>query len=99
MFLFEDSRGKSFLGVVIQHRNHPLRDDWATVERFINKVNGTARPLNAVFQYLSMSVKSGKRGQQTRMNIQNAMTIGFDEEQGEQSHVTRKANNLYSISL
>jgi hypothetical protein len=99
MFLFEYSRCKSFLSVVIKHRDNALRDDWATVESLINKVNGTTGPLDAVLQYLSMSVKSGKRRQQTRMNIQNAITIGFDEEAREQSHITRKTNYLYSLSL
>src|SRR6266540_28365 len=99
MFLFKYARGKSFLSVVIQHRNHALPDDWATIESLINKVNGTTGPLDAVFQHLAMGIKPRKRRQQTRMNIQNAAAIRFDEEGGEQTHVPRKANYLHSVRL
>ena len=75
MFLFEYARRKSFLSVVFKDRNHLLPNDWATIQSFINKVNRAASPLDTMFKDLAVGVESGKRRQQTRMNIQNAVAV------------------------
>jgi hypothetical protein len=63
MFLLEYARSKSLLRVTRKYRDHLLRDDWATIESFINKVNRAAGPLDSVFQNLPVRIESGKRRQ------------------------------------
>ena len=47
-------------------------DDGAGVQAFIDKVHGAAGEFHAVFEGLMLGVQAGKRGQQRRVNVQNA---------------------------
>src|SRR6185503_12173348 len=99
MFLFEYARGENLLRVIREDGNDPLADDGTTVESFIDEVNRTARPLDAVFKYLSVCSETRKCRQQTRMNIQDAVPIGCDEITGEKAHIPGKTNNLDLVML
>jgi hypothetical protein len=99
MFVFEDTGGKSFFGVVFKHWNDPLPNDRATVKSFINEVNSAAGPLDAVLKHLCVHVESGKRRQKARVNIENAVAVRIDEIAGEQAHVAGQTNDFDPMPL
>ena len=66
MFVFEDTRGKSFFGVVFKYGDNLLPNDRAAVKSLINEVNSTSGPLHAVVQHLSVRVESGNAGKRLR---------------------------------
>ena len=62
MFLFENARGECLDSVVFHHRHCALGDDWATIERLVDKVDRTTTHLHAVRERLSLRIQPGKAG-------------------------------------
>jgi len=48
----------------------------------------------AVLQRLPLRVESGKCGQQTGMNVEDATAIGVNEFRGQHAHITGQANQI-----
>lgn len=94
MLFDEDPRRQTFFRIAIQYGHDFLRDDWSTIQRGIDKVDRAAAPFYAVLKHSRVHVEPGKRGQQTWMDIQNAIAICFDKIFREQSHVPGKTNDL-----
>jgi len=99
MFLLEYARRQRFFSVVVEHRHGALRDDWPTVKGFIYEVNSAACPLNAMFKHLGVCVESGKRGQESGVDVQNPVAKCVDEVCRQQTHVTCQANKLNIVLL
>jgi hypothetical protein len=57
-------------------------------------VNRTAGKSHTVFERFSLHVQTGKRRQQCRVNIHDAISIGFDEYRRQQPHKTRQHDEL-----
>src|SRR6266850_536715 len=94
MFLLEDARGKCFFGVMVKHWHDPLSDDWPAIQGFINKMDRTTRPLDAMFKHLFVGVETGKCRQEAGMNVQDAATVGLYEITREETHVAGQTNNV-----
>jgi hypothetical protein len=60
VLLFEDARGEGFDSVVFHYGDGALRDDWATIERLVNKVDRATTHLHTVRERLSLRIESGK---------------------------------------
>ena len=92
MLLFQNPRRQCLNRVIRKHRDFSLRDDWAAIQSLIDKMNGAAAKFRAAVQRLLLRIKSGKRWQQARMNIQNAAAIRCDKFARKDAHVTGEAN-------
>ena len=79
MLLFQNAGRKRLHRVVIQHRHRRLHDDRAGVQVLIHEMHRAAGDLDAVFERLMLRIQAGKRRQQRRMNVQNAVRKLADE--------------------
>src|SRR5205823_5329106 len=73
MFFLQNAPTERIFGVVVFNRNDSLQHDRPSIEIFVDKVNGTAGKLHAVIESLLLRFEPRKRGQQRRVNIQNAL--------------------------
>ena len=88
MFLGEDALGEGVLIVGGEDGNGFLQDDGAMVEMLVNKMNGAAAELNAVFERLMLRLKAGEGGEQGRVDIQDLSGELLDEPRREQAEVS-----------
>ncbi len=79
MFRLEDARREQIFIVIILHRDGSLGHDGAVIELLFHEVHRAAADLHTMLQGLALGVKTGERGQQGRMDIENALRIGADE--------------------
>ena len=96
MLLGEDAGRKRFGGVAVLDRHDGLRDDGAGVEKFVDEMHRAAAEFHAVFERLALRFQAGKRGQQRRVNIQDASAIGGDEIGREQAHEAGQADQVHA---
>src|SRR5688500_7834595 len=94
MLLFEDACRKRFFRIVVKHLNNALSNNWPTIKCFVNEMNGTAGPLNSMFDSLKLSVEPRKRRQQAGMDIQDALAESLQKLRRQNAHVTGKANQV-----
>src|SRR5688572_15093815 len=94
MFLLKYPRRQSLLGVVVANRNNPLRDNWPTIECFVNEVNSATSPLYSVFNRLELSVESRESRQQAGMNIQYPAWESLQKLGRQNSHVPGETNQI-----
>ena len=59
--------------VVLEHRHRRLQDDRTVVELACHEVHGRAGDADAVLERLPLRVEAGKRRQQRRMDVEDAM--------------------------
>src|SRR5436190_5565504 len=70
LVLFDQDARRQTLGrITVTDRHLALRDDGPAVQRLINKMYGAPADLCAMRQGLLLRVETGKRRQQTWMNI------------------------------
>ena len=77
MLFFLNAFGERIGRVVVFDINARLREDWAGIVTLVHQMNGAARNAATVFQNRAMNAISihslpAKRGQQRRMNVENA---------------------------
>jgi len=94
MLFFQDLRRKRFFRVVIEDRNRGLQNDGAGVEIFVDEMDGAAREFDAIFEGLALRFEARERGEQRRVNVQDAVWIFCDEERREQAHVSGEADEI-----
>ena len=74
-----------------------MRDDWPTIERFVDEVDRATSPLDAVIKNLFMSIEARKCRQQAGVNVQDAVTVGFDEIARKKTHVAGQTDNIDTV--
>lgn len=60
VLLFEDACGERLNSVVFHYRHCALSDDWATIERLVDKVNRATTHLHTMRECLSLRIEPGK---------------------------------------
>src|SRR5438132_8185136 len=83
VLLDEYARGERFLRVIGHNGHGRLNDDRTAVELRGDKVHRTAVDAHAGFERAAVRVKTGERGQERRMNVQETAPIALDETVGE----------------
>jgi len=99
MLLGEDAGGKRFDRVVVANGDGGLQDDGAGVESLVHEMHGASREFRAVLEGLALGFESRKRGQERRMNIQDASAKSLHKIGREQSHVAGEADEIDSFLL
>ncbi len=97
VLLGEDTAGEGVGIVAIEHRNGALQHDHAVVQVLIDKMHRASGNFDAVIEGLLLGFKAGKRGQQRRVNVEDAVGIGRDEPRGQKPHVARQANQVHMV--
>src|ERR1051326_5570430 len=73
VLLLQDARGQRMFVIARVHRHRALDDDRTVVEMLVDEMHGAAADFDSVFERLPLRVEAGKRGQQRRMNIKDAI--------------------------
>ena len=94
MLLDEDPRRQRLDRVIVEHRHGGLQDDRTVVELGCHQMHGRARDAHAVFERLPLRVESGKRRQQRRMDIQDAVREGLEQRSAHQTHEAGQADQI-----
>ncbi len=87
MLLLEDARGERLDGVVGQHANGLLQDDGPAVDLDAHEVGRAPRNAHAVGKGLFLGVHSGERGEQRRVDVDEAVEVVVDERLGHDAQV------------
>src|SRR5271165_2487500 len=90
----EDAPSQRVIVVGVEHRHGLRQDDRSVVEVGNHEVHGTARHLHAVVERLLLRVKSRKRRQQRRVDVQDAIGKLLYEPRRQQSHIASKADEI-----
>ena len=72
MLLEEDARPECLLVVLRQHWDDRLSDNRAGVDAAIDKMDGATGEARAIRERLPLRMKTGKAGQETRVDIHDA---------------------------
>lgn len=99
VFLLQDARGKRVLCVLVFYGDDGLQNNRAGVEIFVDKMDGAAGELDAVFESLALRLEARKRGQQGRVNIQDAVGERGYKIRGQQAHVAGEADEIDFVIL
>jgi len=94
VFLLQNSGGKRVLGVVVCDGNDGLEDDGASVEIFVDEMDGAAGEFDAIFESLALGLEAGEGREQRRVNVEDAVGEGGDEIGGEKAHVAGEADEI-----
>jgi len=95
MLLFEYSRRQRFHAIVVAHVYCSLHYDRTMIQLFIDQVHRAASDLDPLLERLPLGVQAGKRGQERRMNVQDAVLKLADKSRAHQPHVPGKADDRY----
>ena len=98
MLFDEDALGEGVGVVRIEDGDCALEDDGAVIEALVDEVDGAAGDFDSVIERLLLGVETGERGQQRRMDIEDAVGEGGDEAGREQAHVTGEADEVDVVS-
>ena len=74
------------MGIIIQNRYNFLQNDGTAISTFIYKVYGATCKFNAIFQSLTLTVKTGEARQQCRMNVNNFIMPFIYEATAQNTH-------------
>jgi hypothetical protein len=99
MLFGEDAVGKRVGVVGFQNGNSALQEDDAVVEMLVNEVDGAAGDFDAIFEGLGLRVEAGKRGQQRRMDVEDAVGKRVNEFRREQPHVAGENDEVDGMGL
>ena len=73
----QDVLGEGGFGVIVGDGDDGLQNDGAGVKIFVDEMNRAAGKFYAVFEGLALGFEAGKRRQQRRMDIQDAIWEGL----------------------
>ena len=93
LLLQNASRQRVFV-IAVEHGHYFLHQDGAVVEVGVHEVDSAARNLHAIVESLLLRLQSRKRRQQRRMNIEDAVGKLLHKPRRQQTHVSRKANQI-----
>ena len=82
MLLDQDARRQRLDGVVVQHRHRRLQHDRPGVEIRVHQMHRRAGDAHAVLERLALRVEAGKRRQQRRMDVEDAIGKGVEQRRG-----------------
>ncbi len=88
MLLDEDSCRQRLHRVGIEHRHGGLKHDWAAIELRRHQMHGRAAHAHAVLQRLPLRVEPRKRGQQRRVNVEDAIRERLEQRRADAPHET-----------
>src|SRR5882724_4677900 len=94
MFLFKNASCECVMGIVVFYRYNSLKNDNTVVNSLVNEVDGAAGELSPVIKRLALSIEAGKRWQQRRVNIEDAIREGLHKCGRDNTHITSKANKI-----
>src|SRR5271166_1043290 len=80
--------------VAFEDRNRLLQHNHAVVELLIHKMHRAPGHLYAVSKSLLLRIQTGKRRQERRMNIQDALRKGLYKFRRQQPHVSSQADQI-----
>ena len=92
MLLDEDACRQGFGAVAVENRNRSLQDDRAIVEPGRDEMDRRTGYADAVLERLTLRLEARERGQQRRMNVEDAIGKCLEQPRSNQSHVPSKAN-------
>src|SRR5438034_6215612 len=92
MLLDQDASGQRLLRVGRLHRYRSLQDDRPRVYPFVDEVDRGAGDPDAVVESLPLSVQSGERWQQRRMDVHQPSLPGADEHRTQDAHEARETD-------
>ena len=93
----KDSVGEGVCVVGVENWNGTLLNDGAVVEVLVDKVDGAAGYFDSIVEGLLLGVESRKRGQQGRVNVDDAIRKCSNKAGREQSHVAGEADEVDSV--
>ena len=99
MFFAQDAFGERVRRVAILDWHHGLHHNRPRVQILVHEMHGAARKFRAVLQRLALRFKSRKRGQERRVNIQNALRKRGHKIRRKQPHVASEANEVHVFLL
>jgi hypothetical protein len=94
VFLLENSGRQFFDRITLQNRDDGLKDDGTAIQRLIHKVHRAAAEFHSMFESLILDIQSRKRRQKRRVNVQDGMGEGLDQDRAEHSHESGQANQV-----
>jgi hypothetical protein len=94
VFLMQNARGEGVLRVVVFYWQDSLENDGASVEIFVDEMDGAASEFDAVFEGLALRFEAGERREKGRMNVEDAVGERGDEVRGEKAHVAGEADEV-----
>jgi hypothetical protein len=97
MLFSQDFFGEGGFRVLIEHGHCSLQNDRAGVEIFVDEVDGATGEFYAIFEGLALGFEAGKRRQQRRMNIQDAIGKFCDKKRGEKAHVAGETDEVDAV--
>jgi hypothetical protein len=99
VLLFENARGERLHRVVVAHVDAALHDDRSAIECLVDKVNRAPGDFHAMRESLCLRIDTGKRRQQRRMNVDDAIRIRSEKQRAEQAHVTGESDEIGTCLL
>jgi hypothetical protein len=99
VFLFQNSRTQAFFRVIVKDGYYCLGDDGACVNICINKVNRATGESGTVFQGFFLHIQAGKRREQSRVDIHDAMRECIDKIGPYDAHETGENHEIYLVLL
>ena len=96
VLLDEDARRQRLDRVVVEHRNRRLQDDRPAVELGGHQMHGRAGHPDAVLERLTLRVEAGKRGQQRRVDVEDAVRKRVEQRRADQPHEAGEADQLHA---
>src|SRR2546426_1118108 len=94
MLLSQNFFGEGGLGVLVEDGNGGLQNDGASVEIFVDEMDGAAGEFHAIFEGLTLRFEAREGREQRRMNVQDAVWIFCDKKRREQAHVSGEADEI-----
>lgn len=99
MFFLQNSGGEGVFGVVVFHGDDGLEDDGASVEIFVDEMDGAAGEFDTVFEGLALGFEAGERGKERRMDVEDRVGEGGYKIGGEEAHVAGEADQINFVFL
>ena len=98
--LFDENACRQRLdGVAVEHRHGGLQHDRPVVELGVHDVHRRAGHTDAMLERLTLRVEAGKRGQQRRMDVEDAVRKRAKKRIADETHEAGEADELDASPL